>query len=412
MIKKVYLSSEIPVIFNKSRTFHSFVLGIWIKHGSRHEPVSKNGLSHFIEHLFFQGTEKRTAKDISLQIDSMGGDINAFTAREFTSLYIKVLNSSCIEAIELIGDIYSNPLFPDSEIEKERTIILDEIRTVNDTPDELVHDLFMEKAFPGGLGQPILGKEETVKKISRKDIIDCFNKYYGAKNCIISCCGNFDEKKVLSALERYIKIRNCDNLAKPEKSIFKPSLTLYERDLSEVHLCMGLETFPFKNPKRYALLLLNCIVGGSVSSKLFQEIREKRGLVYNIYSFVSHYSETGIFGIYTACDKNKLNRILQLINSIIKNLPDDLSLEELERAKKQAISQILFSTESSNAIMQNLAYQELYLEELYDINKQIEQIKAVQLEELKAVAEFLKEQKIATTVLGPITIEQIEFSNK
>lgn len=409
MIKKTYLFSTTPVLMNKMNYYRSFVLGIWIKHGSRHEPSSKNGLSHFIEHLFFQGTSKRNAQKISLEIDSMGGDINAFTSREFTSIYIKVLDTYISRAIELIGDIYSNPLFPEEEIEKERSVILDELRTVNDTPDELIHDLFMENSFPDGLGQPILGREEAVSGITRKDIIDCYNEFYGIDNCIISCAGNFEEEKLIESLEKNIIDRNSQKSVTTKSSKFSPSLKVYEKDLNEIHLCMGTETFPFNSPYRHALILLNCIIGGSVSSRLFQEIREKRGWVYNIYSFTSFYHDTGLFGIYTACDPKKINKIIETIFKIIKKIPEDLKKEEFERAKTQTISQILFSSESPGSVMHSLAYQELYLGHCLSIEEQIKQIEAVEFNELKDMASILKERIFSTTLLGPVSEKELGF---
>jgi predicted Zn-dependent peptidase len=406
MIKKTYLSSNIPVLMNEMKGYRSFVLGVWIKHGSRHEPSSKNGLSHFIEHLFFQGTPKRDAHRISLEIDTLGGDINAFTSREFTSIYIKVLDTYMPQAIELIGDIYSNPLFPEEEIEKERSVILDEIRTINDTPDELVHDLFMENSFPDGLGQPILGREEAVLTITRKDIVDRYNEFYG--NSIISCAGSFDEKRLIESLEKNIKPRIFKNVVINSNSLFSPCIKIYEKDLNEIHLCMGTETFPFNSPHRYALILLNCIVGGSVSSRLFQEIREKRGWVYNIYSFTSFYHDTGLFGVYTACEPKKINRIVETIFKILKKIPENLKKEEFKRAKTQTISQIIFSQESPSSVMHNLAYQELYFGQYYTLQQQIKQFESVTFNEVRDMASILKEKDFSITLLGPVS-EKLVF---
>ncbi|MGB9710153.1 MAG: M16 family metallopeptidase [Thermodesulfovibrio sp.] len=386
--------------------YRSFVLGVWIKHGSRHEPSSKNGLSHFIEHLFFQGTPKRDAHRISLEIDTLGGDINAFTSREFTSIYIKVLDTYMPQAIELIGDIYSNPLFPEEEIEKERSVILDEIRTINDTPDELVHDLFMENSFPDGLGQPILGREEAVLTITRKDIVDRYNEFYG--NSIISCAGSFDEKRLIESLEKNIKPRIFKNVVINSNSLFSPCIKIHEKDLNEIHLCMGTETFPFNSPHRYALILLNCIVGGSVSSRLFQEIREKRGWVYNIYSFTSFYHDTGLFGVYTACEPKKINRIVETIFKILKKIPENLKKEEFKRAKTQTISQIIFSQESPSSVMHNLAYQELYFGQYYTLQQQIKQFESVTFNEVRDMASILKEKDFSITLLGPVS-EKLVF---
>lgn len=408
-VKKTYLFSKIPVVMCKMPHLHSVVIGIWIKHGSRDEPFEKNGISHFIEHLFFQGTKNRNAKAISFAIDSLGGDINAFTSREFTVLYVKILDKCLEKGIELLCDIFSNPIFPQEEIEKERSVILDELRTINDTPDELIHDLFMEKAFPDGLGKPILGKENTISAITREDIINFHEKYYHSSNCIISCAGNFNEDMLLNMLERNLCLRDFPVRKQVIPPVFLPSINVYEKDLNEVHLSVGMETFPFTNPLRYALTILNCIIGGSVSSRLFQEIREKRGLVYNIFSYVSFYLDTGVFDIYTACSRNNLNKILELIMKIIKEIPENIKEEEIERAKIQTISQLLFSSESPASVMHNLAYNELYYNKPYEVKEHIKKFKSIKTTEIIEVASILKEKLPAITVLGPITRRDIDF---
>ncbi len=407
---KTYLFSNVPLLMKQMPFVHSFVFGIWVKHGSRYENPSKNGISHFLEHLFFQGTQTRDAKSISVEIDNIGGDINAFTTREFTAIYIKALTKHIKTAIELIGDIFSNPTFPENEIEKERNVILDEIRTINDTPEELVHDLFMENAFSGGLGQPILGKESTVINITRQDIVRCYENYYALSNCVISCAGNFDEKLLLQSLEKNLKFRNSKKTPSLNPPIFSPTINVFEDDFNEVHITFGIDTFPFNHPNRYALTLLNSIVGGSVSSKLFQEIREKRGLAYNIYSSVSFYHDTGLFEIYTACDATKINEILQIILVIFKNLPNSLTEEELQRAKTQIISQILFSLESSTSIMNNLAFQEIYSNTVFTPEEYKRRFEAVTLKEIQSIASILKEKKPAITILGPIRKEALDLN--
>lgn len=409
MPKKFILPSEIPLIIHKMSNFHSFVLGIWIKHGSRHEPEDKNGLSHFIEHLFFQGTKNRDAREISLEVDSIGGDLNAFTTREFTVLYIKGLRENLSKSVSLIGDIFSNPSFPEKEIEKERSVIIDEIRIINDTPEELVHELFMEKSFNNSLGFPIFGKENTVKNIKRQDILKCFYDYYGMDNCIISCAGNFKENQLIELIGENITHRKANPVFNKNSVHFSSGINIFQRNFSEVHICLGFETVPFNHKDRLPLTLLNCIVGGSVSSRLFQEIREKRGLVYNIYSFISFYSDTGIFGVYTACEKDKVNKIIRLIKLTLKNLKKSLKKEELERAKNQIIAQILYSIESPSAVMQNQAYHDIYLGGVYRPEEQISQIKSVSFKDLLRVTEYLSHENFSMTILGDIRHEAVDL---
>ncbi|MEN2985517.1 MAG: pitrilysin family protein [Thermodesulfovibrionaceae bacterium] len=409
MIKNFLLSSGVPLIIQKMKHIKSFVLGIWIKHGSRHETTSKNGLSHFIEHLFFQGTQRRDAKSISIEIDSIGGELNAFTTREFTTLYIKVLDKYLNKGIELIGDIFSNSIFPEKEIEKERSVILDEIRTIKDIPEELLHDLFMEYTYPDGLGQPILGKEETVINIKRDDILDCYRNYFKTQNIVITCAGSFDELNLIKTLEESITIENSNKVLPLSNSKFSSSINLFQKDLNEIHLCIGFELPPFNTPYRIPFIILNSILGGSVSSRLFQEIREKRGWVYNIYSFVSFYSDTGLLAIYTACEKKLLNKIIETIFKIIKTMRKNLQESEIERAKTQAISQILFSSESPNSVMQSLAYQEIYLGKTFSTNEIIKQINRTSFKDIKECISIINEKNFSLALLGPIDKNKLDI---
>lgn len=409
MPKIVYLSSGIPVIMQRIGFFHSFVLGIWIKFGSRHEPPQKRGLSHFIEHLLFQGTKNRDAKRISLEIDSLGGDLNAFTAREFTALYVKGLRKNLDKSIELICDIYSNPLFPEDEIEKERAVILDEIRIVHDSPEEFTHDFFTERVFDESLGVSILGRAETVSTISREDILDVFERFYGVNNTFICCAGNFDENLLIEKLEENLSNRLSEESKIHRRAKFKPTISVSQRDFQEVHICVGFETVPFESELRNSLAVLNCIVGGSVSSRLFQEIREKRGLAYNVYSFLSSYADTGLFGIYTACEAKKVNQVLGVIREIISKISETLTEEEVERAKNQILSQILYSSESASSVMQSLAFQFLYLNRTYSLRQQQRQIQKITLKEVKAVSEFLKPDKMGIALVGPVKEERLNL---
>lgn len=286
---------------------------------------------------------------------------------------------------------------------------MDEIRMMNDSPEELIHDLFMEKAFGNSLGMPILGKEETIKNINRQDILQSFNNYYGANNCLISCAGNLEIDTLVKELEKNLtKEKSLFSLNNTKKINFSPDIHVFQRDLNEVHLCLGFQTVPFKDKNRLAITLLNCIVGGSVSSRLFQEIREKRGLAYNIYSFVSFYSDTGIFGIYTACEASKINKVLKIIISTLKKLKN-IKQDEIDRAKTQVISQILYSYESPSSIMQNLAYQNIYLEKNYPMKEQIDQINALTLNDIQRVKDYILNDNFTLSLLGPVAYEKLDF---
>jgi predicted Zn-dependent peptidase len=410
MFKKEYLLNGVPVVMESLKNMRSVVVGIWVKVGSRNEKYEKNGISHFLEHMFFKGTKKRHARDIAFEIDSLGGDLNAFTSRENTTFYLKVLDDYLERGVELLSDIFLNSTFPEEDIEKEKTIIKEEIKMIEDTPDDYVHDLFNQTIWGStGLGQPVLGRRETVKSFTRDDIQSHIKKYYGTKDIILSCAGNFEHEYLLSILNKNLgDLRRGSEPERGDPPDFQRKVSVFKKGLSEAHICIGVKGLPQASEERYALFVLNTILGAGVSSRLFQEIREKRGLAYSIYSFVASYSDTGLWGIYAGVSRKKVREVLELIIQEMVSLKDTLNETELNRAKNQLKGNIMLSLESSSSRMNNIARQEIYHGRYYSPKEIIKELDAVTLKHIIDLAERLvKKESLSLTVHGPINEEDL-----
>ena len=406
MFKKTYLENGIPVVMEQVKDVRSVALGAWVKVGSRNEQPEKNGISHFLEHMFFKGTQKRSARDIAVDTDSMGGDLNAFTSRESTTFYIKVLDEYFDKGIELLSDIFIHSTFPEEDIEKEKGIIKEEIKMVEDTPDDYIYDLFNQTIWGSeGIGQPILGRRETIKSFIREDLVSHTKKHYGTKGIVIACAGNFETEKLLDALNH-----NFSSLRKglepetvPSRSEFSSKIKVYSKELSEVHICLGVEGMPQASKDRYILFILNTILGGGVSSRLFQEIREKRGLVYSVYSYISSYADTGVLAVYAGTGKKKVSQVIELVLKEMRGLADMLSDVDVERAKAQLKGNLILGLESTSSRMQNIARQEMYYGRYYSPSEIIKDINSISLAQVKELAEnLLSRSDTALTVLGPV----------
>lgn len=405
MFTKRYLENGIPVVMEQLKNFRSFILGIWVKVGSRNETPDKNGISHFLEHMFFKGTKKRTATEISIDIDSLGGELNAFTSRENTAFYVKVLDEYIDKGVELLSDIFLHSQFLEEEIEKEKGVIKEEIKLVEDTPDDYIHDLFSRTVWgEKGLGQPVLGKRETIKGFTREDLINHVRKYYGTKDTVIACAGNFEPDHVIDLLNHYLG--NLRRGSEPElfsPPFFNREIAVYTKDLSEVHICLGVEGLPYASEDRYALAILNTILGAGVSSRLFQEIREKKGYAYSIFSFVSAYFDTGFWAVYAGTGRKKAVIVAELIIREMKNLYKTLSESELKRAKDQLKGNLILGLESTGSRMQSIARQEIYYKRYFSQKEIMKEIDAVTLEQARSLSKrLINDGKMSMTVLGPV----------
>jgi len=411
MVTKRYLDNGIPVVMEQLKTFRSVILGIWVKVGSRNETPDKNGISHFLEHMFFKGTKKRTATDISIDIDSLGGDLNAFTSRENTAFYVKVLDEFIENGAELLTDIFLHSTFKEEELEKEKGVIKEEIKLVEDTPDDYIHDLFSKTVWgETGLGQSVLGRRETIKTFKQEDFISHMRKYYGTSDTVVACAGNFEPDTLLDLLNHYLGgLRRGSEPEMFSPPLFKSEIAVYPKDLSEVHICFGVEGLPYASEDRYALALLNAILGSSVSSRLFQEVREKKGYAYSIYSFISSYLDTGFWAVYAGTGRKKAVAVTELIIKEMRGLYDTISDTELRRTKDQLKGNIVLGLESTSSRMQNIARQEMYYGRYFSQKDMIKEIESVSIEHVKDLAyRLVNKGKMSMTLFGPVKGEDFK----
>jgi predicted Zn-dependent peptidase len=410
MFRKEYLINGVPVVMESLKNMRSVVVGIWVRVGSRNEPSEQNGISHFLEHMFFKGTKRRTAKDIAFETDSLGGELNAFTSREATTFYIKVLDEFLEKGLELLSDVFMNSVFPDEDIEKEKKIIKEEIKMVEDTPDDYIHDLFNQTIWGhSGIGQPVLGRRETIRMFTRDDLMEHIKKYYGTKDIVISCAGNFDHEHLITLLNKNLgNLRRGSEPERGEPPAFQSTMHIFSKELSEAHLCLGFKGIHQASKDRYSLFTLNTILGAGVSSRLFQEIREKRGLAYAIYSFIASYFDTGLWGIYAGVSRKKVREVIELILKEMYHLSDTITEGELQRAKNQLKGNIILGLESTSSRMNNIARQEIYHGRYFSPKEIMEEIDSISLRQIKDLASaIVRKDMLALTVYGPVQQEKL-----
>jgi predicted Zn-dependent peptidase len=407
MLQRTTLANGIKIVTEKISHVHSVSLGIWVKAGSRYEKKEENGTSHFIEHMLFKGTAQHNALDIAKTIDSVGGVINAFTGKEYTCLYIKVLNQYLFLAIDLLADIFLNSLFTPEEIEKEKSVIMQEIHMIKDTPDEYIQDLFNQAYFTEHpLGYPILGELEIIERLNKNRLLKFFGaQYLHPPRIIVAAAGNVDHQQLIDSVGNHFEKMNLKQI-KVNQDPFLPQKTflLNYRPLEQVHICIGTKGLSQLDPSRYALYVLNTLLGGSMSSRLFQEIRENRGLAYTIYSFMASFLDTGLFGIYMGVKKDMVKKaipiVLEELEELKANKLDDL---ELKRAKEQLKGNMLLASESSDNRMSRYAKCEIYYDKYIPIDEVVKGIENVTVEDIQALCQkiFIKDY-FNYTILGPL----------
>lgn len=405
MFKKEYLENGIPVVMETFKNVRSVSVGIWVKVGSRYEISDKNGISHFLEHMFFKGTKKRTTKDIAVEIDSIGGDLNAFTSRENTSFYVKVIDEYLEKGIDLLSDIFINSIFKEEEIEKEKKIIKEELKMVEDTPEDYIYDLFNQTVWgQDGLGQSILGRRETIASFTRDDILSHIRRYYGTKDIVISCAGNFAPESLIKMFNR--RFGGLRRGSEPKLGLlpdFRQDVKVFLKELSEAHICIGVPSLSQTSKERYALFVLNTILGGGVSSRLFQEIRENRGLAYSVYSFTASYLDTGVLGVYAGVSKKKIRKVADLIIAEMVKLKDTLTDTELERAKQHLKGNLILALESTSSRMNNIARQEIYFGRYISPDEIMRSIDMVKIKQIIELADRLfRKELFSITAFGDL----------
>jgi len=406
MIQSGRLKSGMQVLTEHIPHAISVSAGLWVLRGARSEPAEACGVTHFIEHLFFKGTETRTALDISREIESVGGSLNAFTGKEFLCLHARVLNSNLSLAMELLSDIFLRSILPDDEIERERQVILQEIQMVEDSPEELIHELFVSSYWRDqALGRSTLGTQESIGSLNREGLLACMKLLHDPSKVLLTVAGNLDHEEVLALAEKYFTFPEGETIDVPlEKPDIQGGLNVHIKQLGQAHLCLGTLGYHYSHPRRYAYHVLNTLLGGGMSSRLFQEIREKRGLAYAVYSFQASFIDTGMLGMYVGTNKEAVIDVVHLLLENLTRLKDEeVSVAELTTAKEQLKGNLLLSTESTGSRMSKLAMNQIYFGKQINIEDVIADIDKVTLTDIQEISQYLfRSDYMRLTVLGDI----------
>jgi predicted Zn-dependent peptidase len=404
-IHRTVLPNGLTVLTEQMSHIRSVSVGIWVKTGSRHEDAEANGISHFLEHMVFKGTRTRTAEDIARQIDSVGGNMDAFTAKECVCFNVKVLDEHLPVALEVLTDLVLNPIFDEKDIARERGVILEEIKMDEDNPDYLVHEIFTQNFWKDHpLGKPILGTKQTVQKFAQPLLFESYRHRFYPKNLIISAAGNLKhEEFVQRVAQRFADMpAGANGFHETVPQTHARLITRNKKSLEQVQICVGVPSFPIAHQRRYSSYVLNTLLGGGMSSRLFQNIRERRGLAYAIFSELNPYRDTGCLSIYAGTSTDAASQVIELIVEEFRRLKNEpVPEEELRRAKDQLKGSLMLSLESSTARMSNLARQEMYFGRFFSLDEIIAEIEKITVPDLTAMAnEFFQPDHIAVTVLG------------
>src|SRR4030066_2541844 len=378
--RKEQLDNGIRVVAESIPSVKSVSLGIWVRVGSRDEEAKDAGISHFTEHMFFKGTAHRSAHDISLEMDSLGGELNAFTTRETTTFYVKVLDEHIAKGIEIISDLFLHSSMGRKEMEKEKQVVLEKLKMVEDDPEDYIHDMHARLVWDGNpLARPIVGSAKTIQGLNRNSMIDFIGLHYHPANIVISVAGNFEFSNLLKLLNKsFGKLRRKVTDNKRTNPELKNGIVVKNKSIEQVHLCLGTLGLSQNDKKRYALYALNAILGSSMSSRLFQEVREKRGLVYSIYSYFSSFTDSGVLNIYAGTSKESLPVVLELILKEIKKIRrNGISRKEMIRVKNQMKGNLMLGLESTSNRMSRLARDEMYLSRYFSPEEIIDEIEKI-----------------------------------
>ncbi len=397
------LPNGMRVVTDTMNSVETVSIGVWVDVGTRHEPAAINGVAHLLEHMAFKGTARRSALDIASEIEAVGGHVNAYTSREHTAYYAKVLKADLGLAVDILADILQHSIFDAAELERERTVILQEIGQAQDTPDDIIFDLFQERAYPGQpMGQPVLGRAEIIKALGRDSIAEYQQRNYAAPGMILVAAGNLAHDALVALAEREFSALSLHGEARTEPARYLGGDLRERRDLEQVHLVLGFPGFAFGDRDYYAASVLSTAFGGGMSSRLFQEIREKRGLAYTIYSFSHSYSDGGVFGIYVGTGEAETAELMPLLCDEVVKLGKGLAGIELERARAQLKAGLLMSLEGTTARCEQHASHMLVFGRPLDPAELVGHIDAVDEDAVIRVASRLLSAAPTLAALGPI----------
>jgi len=414
MYRKDTLSNGIRVVSETLPKTRSLSIGVWVKIGSRHEPREVGGVSHFIEHMFFKGTRKRSARDIATEVDSLGGEMNAFTSQENTTYYIKVLDEHLPEAVDILADILLGSRFDPADVEKERKVILEEIKGVEDTPDDFIHELFTSTVWPdNSLGRPILGTKETIRALKASDVVDYLEDYYVPREIVISVAGNFEHGRLIELLEgAFGKLSRKGKPKQDRAPAFRQAVVVKKKQLEQVQVCLGCKGLQYTHDDRFVIMALNTILGNSMSSRLFQEVREQNALAYSIYSYVTAYRDAGLLTVYAGTDPANATQAIGLIVKELGKIRDEgITPAEDRRVKDQIKGNLVLSLETSNSHMGRIARQEIYFGKYLSVDDIIKAVDKVTAEQIQCLAKQLfTRENLSLSILGPLNRADIPDS--
>ena len=405
MYQQTILPNGLRIVCETIPGVHSVSLGIWVGTGSRYETLEDNGISHFIEHMLFKGTSRRTTKQIAEEMDAVGGQLNAFTTKEYTCYYAKVLHQYYQFGIDLLADMVTNSLFLPEEIEKEKQVVIEEIKSYEDSPDEIIHDIFAGAVLNGHpLGRTILGTPESIRRIERSTILEYLSHHYTPDNIVFAVAGNVQFDQIVTEVAKHLSgLSGKTDQHLPVVPDLQPDVVIRSKDTEQVHICMGTRGVSRNNPQKYAVYVLDSILGGSVSSRLFQQLREERGLVYVAGSNHSGYKDTGLFSIYAGTSPENYEEVITLVKQELQKLQaEPIGETELARAKEQLKGNLLLSLESTSNLMSRIAKIILFNDQLMTPEESVKKIEAVTAEQvLQAAREIFHEDNMVITAIGP-----------
>ena len=404
-IEMTSLANGVRVITEAMPHVRSVSVGVWIGTGSRRETTEQNGICHFIEHMLFKGTTKRSAEDIARSVDSIGGNLDAFTAKELVCFNTKVLDQHLALAFDVLADLVLHPLFREEDIEKEKGVILEEIKMEADSPDYLVHEIFSSNFWKDHpLGKPILGTRETVKRFDRSMVQSYYQGVYAPANLIVTAAGNLTHDGLVALVREHFSSLPPGAPAPPDNvpSTHARIALRHKKALEQVHLCLGVPSYPLPHQERFACYVLNTLLGGGMSSRLFQNIRERQGLAYAVFSELNPYRDTGCLSIYAGTSIESARKVVESITNEFHQLKQQrVTDEELRRAKDHLKGSLMLSLESTASRMSNLARQEMYFGHFFSLDELVESIEAVTADDVQRIAQtFFDPKQIALTILG------------
>ncbi len=405
VFKKTVLGNGLRVVSEQIPYVRSASIGAWIATGSRHETLQNNGISHYIEHMMFKGTKNRTAAEIAETLESVGGHLNAFTGKELTCYYGHVLDEDLPKAVDVISDFLCNSVFDEREMAKEKKVVLEELNNIEETPEELIHDHFWSDIFPDhSLGYSIIGSRDTINSLSRDDLVKYLGQNYNADRIVLAAAGNVEHEALLELAERcFSGFGKGRSLHLDAPSGVSAGQNVIENGSIQAHVCLGTQAYSYRNRKKFALLVLNTLLGSGMSSRLFQNIREKHGIAYSVYSFIDFMVDSGIFGVYIGTDSINIDGAIGLIREELQKLrqeyvPDD----ELERTKSQLKGNLMLGLESTSSRMSRLAKMEIFLQDHFSLDDTLVEIENVTKEDILSVAdELFDSSRLQTTILKP-----------